>query len=274
MVEYHGRFVWYELMTTDAAAAAAFYAKVMGWGTQDASAPGQPYTLFTVGRASACGVMGLPEESRRMGAMPRWLGYIGVNDVDVATDRTRRLGGTVRIPPTDVPEISRFAVVADPQTAPLALVKWRRPDQHPLVERGEPRRVGWHELLAADAEKAFAFYGELFGWQKASVDADPLGTYQRFSVAGQTVGGIYTKPPTAREAFWLFYFNIGDIDAGVERVRAGGGQILEGPFEMPGGHCIARCTDPQGAMFALEGRRKGDAIGYFVPAASPSRCAA
>jgi uncharacterized protein len=273
MIDYHGRFVWYELLTTDVAAATAFYAKVMGWGTQDASAPGQPYTLLTVGRAAACGVMGLSEELTRMGVMPRWLGYVGVNDVDAATERLSRLGGAVRVPPTNVPDISRFAVVADPQAAPLVLVKWRRPDQHPLVERGEPRRVGWHELLAADAESAFAFYRELFNWQRDYTDLDAMGGYQRFSVDGRTIGGICDKPATVPEPFWLFYFNIGDIEAAAERVKAGGGQIVEGPFETPGGNTVARCTDPQGAMFALEGKGRGNAVGYFERAASPSRSA-
>ena len=50
MVKHHGHFVWYELMTTDMEAAKAFYADVVGWGTQDASMPGMPYTLFTAGK--------------------------------------------------------------------------------------------------------------------------------------------------------------------------------------------------------------------------------
>ena len=87
MVDSHGRFVWYELMTTDMEAAKAFYAKVVGWGTQDASMPGMAYTLFTVGGASVGGLMGLPEGARKTGAEPRWLGYVGVNDVDATAER-------------------------------------------------------------------------------------------------------------------------------------------------------------------------------------------
>ena len=56
---------------------------------------------------------------------------------------------------------------------------------------------------------------------------------------------------------------VADIDAAAQRVRAGGGRILEGPFEAPGGSWIARCIDPQGAMFALEAKRGRSAIGYF-----------
>ena len=268
MDNYHGHFVWYELMTTDVAAAKAFYTRVVGWGMKDASTPDLAYTLFTVGKASVTGLINLPEDARKMGATPRWIGYVGVKDVDAAVDRIKRLGGTLHVPPTDIPDISRFSVVADPQMATLALVKWLNPSQQQAAELDKPGRVGWHELLTADWETAFAFYSELFDWQKADTNIDPMGTYQLFSAGGQTIGGMYSKPPTVPVPFWLFYFNVGDIDVATERVRAGGGQVLEGPFETPGGSWIARCTDPQGAMFALEGKRSHNAIGYFGRVAS------
>src|SRR5215472_2760722 len=87
MVDYHGHFVWYELMTTDVAAAKAFYTRVVGWGMKDASTPDLAYTLFTVGKASVTGLINLPEDARKMGATPRWIGYVGVKDVDAAVDR-------------------------------------------------------------------------------------------------------------------------------------------------------------------------------------------
>ena len=57
-------------------------------------------------------------------------------------------------------------------------------------------------------------------------------------------------------------------DATAQRVKAGGGHILEGPTESPAGSWIIRCTDPQGAVFALEGTRRGRPVGYFARAAS------
>jgi predicted enzyme related to lactoylglutathione lyase len=268
MFDAHGRFVWYELMTTDMEAAKAFYAKVVGWGARDASMPGAAYSLFTIGEASVGGLMNLPDDARVMGAEPRWVGYVGVNDVDATADRIEHLGGVVYVPPTEIPGISRFSVVADPQMATLALVKWLSPGQEQPAALGEPGRVGWHELLAADLEKAFAFYGALFDWRKEEADIAPIGTYQMFSAGGQTIGGMCTKPPTVPAPFWLYYFNVSDIDAAAERVTAAGGQILEGPVEVPGGAKVARCTDPQGAMFALRGKRSDKPVGYFERAAS------
>lgn len=263
MVNSQGRFVWYELMTTDMEAAKAFYARVVGWGTRDASMPDQAYTLFTVGDISVSGLMNLPQDAKTMGAEPRWIGYVGVNDVDATTDRIKHLGGTVHVPPTDIPDIIRFSVVADPQMATLALVKQLSPGPEELAALGNPGRVGWHELFAADWENAFAFYSELFDWRKADADIDPLGTYQLFSAGGQTIGGMFTKPPMVSVPFWLYYFNVGDIDAAAQRVKAAGGQILEGPIEVPGGRRIVRCTDPQDAMFALTEKRNDKAVGYF-----------
>jgi uncharacterized protein len=267
MINSHGRFVWYELMTPDMEAAAAFYVKVMGWSTRGTSAPNVAYTLFTIGRTSVGGLTKLPENARKMGAGPRWIGYVSVDNVDAAVDRIKQLGGAVHVPPTDIPNVSRFSVVADPQMATLVLVKWRSPDQQRAAELGELGHVGWHELLAADCENVFGFYREIFGWQKADADIDPAGTYQLFSAGGQTIGGMFNKPPMAPVAFWLYYFNVGDVDAAAERVKAAGGQILEGPTEVPGSGRVARCTDSQGAMFALIGKRS-KAIGYFERGAS------
>ncbi len=168
----------------------------------------------------------------------------------------------------DIPDVSRLAVVADPQMATFALMKWLGPGQEQSATLGEAGRVGWHELLAADWRKAFAFYNALFDWRKAEADIGPAGAYQLFSAGGQTIGGMFTKPPTAPVPYWLYYFNTGDVDAAAERVRAGGGEVLEGPAEVPGGGRVARCTDPQGAMFALTGKRSDKAIGYFERATS------
>ena len=258
MVDHHGRFVWYELMTTDVAAAKAFYGQVVGWDAQDASTPELAYSLFTAGTASVGGLMDLPEAARKMGATPRWMGYVGVDDLDATADRIKLLGGAVYVPPTDT-NIGRIAVVADPQTASLALLKGPKPGDQRPAEPDQPGRVGWHELLAADWKQAFAFYRELFGWQKA--DVGPSDTYRLFSAGGQTIGGMFTKRPVEPVPFWLFYFNIGDIDAAAERVKSGGGQIMAGPLEMPDGSWIVRCTDPQGAVFALQGTRSPDHIG-------------
>jgi predicted enzyme related to lactoylglutathione lyase len=262
VVNLHGRFVWYELHTTDVAAAAAFYTQVVGWGTRDVSMPGRAYNVFTVGAAPVTGLMTLSDDARRRGAAPSWIGYVAVNDVDAATALTRKLGGAVQLDPTDVANFSRFSVIADPQAAMLALIKLHDPDQEQPAELGQPGRVGWHELLAADWKKASAFYRTLFDWRRGNAETGPMGTYQLFSVGGQTIGGMFTKPDTVPVPFWLYYFDVPDIDVAAERIKTAGGEIVEGPGAVPGGW-ILRATDPQGAVFALMGARVSRAVGYF-----------
>jgi uncharacterized protein len=258
----HGRFTWYELLTTDMKAAKAFYAHVVGWGAHDAGDPGGAYTFFTINQTPVGGLMPLPDEVRRRGGSPCWIGYVAVDDVDAAVARVRERGGTIYLPPTDVPGVSRVAVVTDPQMTTIALTKWLIPPEEPPAAWGNPGRVGWHELLAANGDKAFAFYSELFGWQTAGIEKAAEGTYQLIATGEQTLGGIFTKPAPVTRPFWLFYFSVDNIDAAVERVKAGGGTILEGPGAVPGGW-IVRCEDPQGVTFALMGERTSKAVGYF-----------
>jgi predicted enzyme related to lactoylglutathione lyase len=105
---------------------------------------------------------------------------------------------------------------------------------------------------------------ELFSWQKVGADTGAMGTYQLFSAGGETIGGMFTKPSTAPVPFWL----IGDIDVAMRCVKARGGEILDSPMEVPGDRWIVRCTDPQGAIFALVGKLSHHGIGYFERVAS------
>jgi uncharacterized protein len=259
VADHKGRFAWYELITTDTASAQAFYGKVVGWGVQDGSTPNLAYTLFTSGRTPVSGLMGLPEEAQRMGATARWMGYVSVDNAEAAVGQLKRLGGAVYVPPTDS-NIGRISVVADPQTATLALIEGLGSGQRRPPESNKPGRVGWQELLTTDWRKAFPFYGELFGWRQADIQTDAAITYQLFASGEETVGGMFNKRPIDPVPFWLFYFNIGDIDAAAERVEAAGGQVFEGPLELPGGSWVVRCRDPQGAAFALQGKRSQQGI--------------
>jgi predicted enzyme related to lactoylglutathione lyase len=244
-------------MTTDVAAARTFYAQIVGWKAEDASTPDLTYTYLRAGTALVCGLMELPEEARRMGATPRWMGYVGLGDVDATTDRIKHLGGAIYVRPTNS-NIGRIAVVADPQNAMFGLIDRLQPGQQQPTEPDEAGQVGWHELLATDWAKAFAFYRELFGWQKADAELGPTDTYQLFSAGGRMIGGIFTKRPVEPVPYWLYYFNVGDLDAAVDRVASAGGKIFEGPIEVPDGEWIVRCIDPQGAIFALQGKRSQD----------------
>jgi uncharacterized protein len=258
MGDFHGKFVWYELMTPDTAGAKAFYGKVLGWGTQAAPVSDIDYTLFTAGESPVAGVMEVPQERRAAGAPPTWLGYVGVNDVDATAVQAERLGATIYVPPSDIPTVGRSSVFADPQKAIIAVFKPLAGCDSPSPEPppGTPGRIGWHELLAVGWQAVLPFYAELFGWQKGeAMDMGEADTYQLFALGERTLGGMFNKPPAAPGPAWQYYFNVEDIDAAVSRVTANGGQICNGPMQVPGGSWIVQGVDPQGASFALVGPR-------------------
>lgn len=248
-----GAFVWYELMTTDADAARRFYQATVGWQAENAGVAGIDYTLLSSAVQPVAGLMALPEDACAAGARPGWLGYIGVDDVDVTADRIKALGGAVHKAPEDIPGIGRFAVVADPQGAVFALFRGAGDGAMPAVTPGTPGHIGWHELLAADWATVFPFYATMFGWTMAeAIDMGPMGTYQLFAHGGTTIGGMMSKPPEMPAPAWNYYINVETIDAATDRVRANGGQVVFGPMQVPGGTWIINAIDPQGAFFALD----------------------
>lgn len=249
-----GEFVWYELLTADAAAAKAFYRSVVGWGIQAMPMPGFEYTMLTAGETPVAGLMQIFEQMKADGARPGWTGFVGVDDVDAMTEKAKGLGAAVCMPPMDIPnDVGRFSMIQDPGGAAIAMFKGNGapPDQSHAV-RGTPGYIGWNELYAADGAKAVAFYSALFGWTKSDeMDMGEMGKYHLFSIGAQQSGGMMTKPPQVPHPSWLYYFNVDAIEAAAGRVKAGGGQVTVGPMEVPGGGWIVQCLDPQGIPFAL-----------------------
>jgi hypothetical protein len=248
-------FIWYELMTNDPEAAKTFYGQVVGWESE-AFAPGdEGYTVLKAGGRGVGGILPMPEEARSAGARPAWLGYIAVGDVDEAARDIEAGGGALHRDIMDLPGVGRIAMVSDPQGAPFYLIAPSGEDQPP-VPPATPGHVRWHELYAADGETAFDFYAGRFGWtQTEALDMGPMGKYRIFAMGGEDAGGIMTKPDFLPRPFWLFYFNVGDIDDASNRVLDAGGTVLRGPTAVPGGDWIIQATDPEGAMFALSGTR-------------------
>jgi predicted enzyme related to lactoylglutathione lyase len=254
MSSSHGQFIWYDLMTDDCKAAEAFYRGVIGWDATDSGMADRSYTLLSVGPTMVGGLMPIPEEAQKAGARPCWNGYIAVDDVDANAVRVKAASGSVHRAPEDIPRVGRFAVVADPHGAVFMLFRGSLEQAPEPAPPGTPGHVGWHELHAGDRERAFLFYTGLFGWTKAeAVDMGPMGVYQTFATGDVPVGGMMTKTPQTPMPFWLYYFNVDAIDGAMARVKEGGGQVIHGPTQVPGGSWIAHCLDPQGAIFAMVG---------------------
>lgn len=257
-----GSHIWYELMTPDPAGAKAFYeAVVPGWSVGERN-PGEiDYRM--IGRSdggNAGGILRMGDDMLEHGAKPLWLAYIDVADVDGTIDQIEAMGGKVHMPATDIPEVGRIAMVADPQGAPFYIMKPK-----PAPGQEDPRsdvfstdaeqRVNWNELSTPDPVAARQFYGELFGWTSDDfMDMGEYGEYRFFDHDGTRIGAVCGVMPGGTPA-WRYYILVPSIGKAIDAVKAGGGTIAIGPHEVPGGGQIVIGHDPQGAEFALVGKQ-------------------
>jgi uncharacterized protein len=255
--ESNGKFVWYEYMGDDLDVAVDFYGHVVGWKFKDSGMTSMRYLIAHAGDHPVGGFMHIPAEVKAMGTPACWTAHIWVPDVDAAIKKLVGAGGSVKRPGTDIPEIGRFAVVADPDGAVFMLFRDVGGNPPPPPPPETSGLVGWHELMAGNGEKALTFYEDFFGWKKDSeIDMGPMGKYYLFSTGHGEFGGMMTKPPQIPVACWRYYFNVDGIDAAVERTKEKGGQVINGPMEVPGGHFVVHATDPEGGFFALASLKK------------------
>ncbi|WP_414471839.1 VOC family protein [Microvirga sp. M2] len=257
MANQHGDFVWYELLTTDADAAARFYGAVVGWRNRQAEHSDLDYRLFDRSGTDVAGFMTCPPGAGDAAMRPRWLGYIGVRDVDAAVLDIVRAGGVEHMPPTDIPGVGRFAMLADPQGALFYVMRGAMEGTSTSFAPAKPGHCHWNELATSDQGAALAFYTGLFGWEKG--DAMPMGAmgdYRFIEHGGQAIGAVMNRMEGGPPPAWTFYFGVEDIDAAAQAVSGNGGTIHYGPAEVPGGIHIIVASDPQGAMFGLVGPRR------------------
>jgi uncharacterized protein len=250
-----GRPLWYELMTTDMQSAEAFYRDVVGWTTSPFDGAGQPYTMFK--RAVDESVGGMLTKPDDVKAPPFWAMYIGVAKLEETAAEITRRGGRAHTEVITVPGVGRMQMMADPQGAVFYIYEPSGSD-HRAEAAPEIGEASWHELMTTDWRAAMKFYEQVFGWQPSdAMDMGAMGTYQMFNRPHGMIGGMMNKSSemAAVPPNWQIYFRVPDVHAAAERVKANGGQILNGPMEVPGGDWVVNAMDPQGAAFGLHAKK-------------------
>ncbi len=247
----HGRFVWYELATPDKEASRAFYTQLFGWSwrEEDMGEFGV-YPMFGAGEAFLGGLV----TPRPDGAPASWLHYVTVPDLDAALARVPGLGGTVLSPAHDIPQVGRFAVVADPAGATILPFQEANQSAAETPTPTPPGRFCWHELLTTDTAACAEFYAGIFGWRVQQDDMPGVGTYTVFHRGEQMEGGMMALPPEAAaqaSPHWIPYVAVADVDATAALVGPAGGAVHCPPTDIPGLGRFAVAADPHGAAFAV-----------------------
>ncbi len=249
MSDFQGKFVWYELMTTDLAAAGSFYAQAVGWTVEPSPHATFEYYVARAGEHGVAGLMGLPEGV----TAPHWAGYVAVRDIVSSAAQLESLGGQIRKPISEIPDVGQFAVVADPQGSAFLLFQPGGTEGDVSPPPGTVGHCGWHELIATNIEQVIPFYNALFGWQlKGGVDMGPLGTYHFLAQSdGTVIGGAMNRSEHMPYSVWKYYFNVDSATRVEAFTKEQNGVILQGPVEVPGGSWIVNARDPQGAVFCV-----------------------
>ncbi|HEV8269008.1 MAG TPA: VOC family protein [Thermoanaerobaculia bacterium] len=245
-----GKFVWYELVTSDAKKAQAFYRKVLGWKTQPFPMGDYTYEMILAGDTpdSMIGGYALPTKNDRRPS--HWIAYVSVEDVDAAVKTATANGGKVLAPPSDIPDVGRTAGIADPQGAELHLLENAKGDP-PDISTAPPGRFFWNELHTRDTAKALAFYEKVVGFTHRAMDMGPGGVYNVISKGGVDRGGVTTHLPPDMQPHWLPYVAVEDPDETLGLVKKSGGTIHMPAEDIPGVGRFGVLQDPTGAFLAV-----------------------
>lgn len=247
-----GTFAWADLATTDTAAARQFYTQLFGWQAHDMPAgPDSVYTMLLLEGKEVAGLYEMAAEQKAQHIPPYWLSYVSVDDLDSMAAKAQSLNGTILLPPMDVMDAGRMALVQDPTGAIFGM--WQ-PGQHigaKLVNI--PGTLCWNELATTSTDQAGAFYTALFGWQTSTSTSATGMPYIAFHNQGRMAAGMMQIAPEWGEMppNWSVYFAVEDCDATVARARELGATIEMEPMEIPDTGRFAVVQDPQGAVFMV-----------------------
>ncbi len=240
-----GKFVWFDLFSTDMTSCENFYGALFGWefGRTNEYDPGVK-TVFLDGKpiANMIGRLADPGDSQ-------WLGYISTTDVDGGLAVAEANGGKIYRAAKDLPARGRVGIGIDPQGAPFALVN--SPIGDPVDDGLKPNRFIGCELWTTDADAAVKFYSILAGYEVKVVDVRDDIQYRMLTINGKRRGGVVQIPWEGMQPEWLPYVAVENILAVLTKVEAQGGKVLIAPnMDVKEGR-MAVVADPSGAVIGL-----------------------
>jgi predicted enzyme related to lactoylglutathione lyase len=246
-----GNFCWFELATTDQAAAKKFYGGLFGWTANDfPMGPNAFYTMFQLrGRNVGAACTLWPEEAKQ-GVPPHWRTYVAVTNADEMAAKAKSLGATVLAGPFDVAEHGRMAVLRDPTGATINL--WQANQQPGVGIWSEVGAFCWSELLTRDTTAATKFYTSLFSWKTKVTDTTAF-PYTHWQNDGTDIGGMMAimeqwgpMPP-----HWDNYVQVQSCDETAAKAAALGGKVCMPPTDIAKTGRFAMLQDPQGAVLSV-----------------------
>jgi predicted enzyme related to lactoylglutathione lyase len=237
---------WVDLVTSDAAAARAFYGELFGWQFEIGPEETGYYTMC---RVRGHDIAGIAESTD---APTAWTTYLATDDLARTVQRVVEASGKLLMEPMDVMEEGKLAVASDSTGAIFGMWQAGRHIGAGLVN--DPGAPSWNEVATRDLETAREFYTRVFDYEWEPVDTGEGGhLYLLIKVGGHPVAGAMEMDdtwPAEIPPSWMAYFAVADVDAAVAAAERLGGIVHVAPTDAPFGRW-SLITDPQGAAFTV-----------------------
>jgi predicted enzyme related to lactoylglutathione lyase len=242
-----GSFVWAELATTDPEAAKKFYGDMFGWSYFDAPMPQGVYTLFQIGGDDVAAVY-----QAHAGMPPNWGVYFSTDDVDASAAKAKELGADFLMPPADIGDPGKMAILKDPRGVPFSL--WQAKNKIGATYGGPLGQIMWPEISSNDPTATAAFYGALFGWTTRPESDLDKAQYAEWQHNGQSIGGLLPMIGEQWKGvpeYWGVYVTVADCDERAANAEKLGGKICVPPRDIPNTGRFSMISDPQGARINI-----------------------
>lgn len=240
-----GMFVWRELMTDDVERARTFYGELFGWTWKgEQMGGGHVYWMASAGGRQVGGMMAKPPGPPMPNA---WSSYVLVPDVDAAARRCSEAGGRVLKEPSDIPEVGRFAVLADPFGAVFFPFRPTSDESTPPPMPPPTGTFCWETLVTPDPARAIAFYGKVVGFGTGKT---PSGEGSVFTAGDVMVADVQPARPGS-PSYWATYVAVDGAEASRDRAARLGGRVLVPRIDVPKVGIVSVIADPSGAALGL-----------------------
>jgi predicted enzyme related to lactoylglutathione lyase len=240
-----GRPVWHDLVTSDFDAAKRFYGGLFGWTFQDFEVREGRYALASLAGRPVAGIL---HPGTRDVNVSQWITYFSVEDVDAAAETGAKGGARVVVPPRDIANQGRAALLVDPHGAPVAVARLAGGDPAPAP----PRENGWLwvDLWTRDPAQSLAFYRTLLGLEAETVERGGA-PYTMLGRGDRAYAGMIRIPQPEIRPNWLPIVRVADAQRAAERAVQLGGRVLLAPSPEIRGGQAAIVADPAGGVVAV-----------------------
>lgn len=250
-----GAFSWTDLMSTDTAAAKTFLSALFGWKMVDTPmGDDMVYTMCQLDGKNVAALHNMPAQMPE-GTPSSWQVYVNTDDVDARYAAAVSAGASTMMPPSQIMENGRCAMLKDPTGAIFGL--WEAQNHIGAQLHNIPGTIAWNELLTTNPAMATDFYQKAIGWGTIDNEMPNGTTYTMLTIMDNgepaAIGGMMQMPEEIKgvPSHWGVYFNVFDVAESTAKAEELGANVLMPPTDMPNVGTMSLIHTPSAGSFTL-----------------------